>query len=130
MCQKDCFESSVKRNAMKRSIRDTPVTISAFSIGMFVTPIKRVRILEFIACMPSAAQVPINVAISAESNAMISVVYNAFIISLFWKKRHIPFSGESAPFGTCFSIVKGEDHQSHDRCIQNNADQCRIDLLL
>jgi len=77
---------SVKRNAMKRSIRDTPVTISAFSIGMFVTPIKRVRILEFIACMPSAAQVPINVAISAESNAMISVVYNAFIISLFWKR--------------------------------------------
>lgn len=83
---------SVKRNAMKRSIRDTPVTISAFSIGMFVTPIKRVRILEFIACMPSAAQVPINVAISAESNGndqcCVSMHHNLFVLE---KREHTIF---------------------------------------
>ena len=69
-----------KRNAMNRSIREIPVTISAFSIGMFVTPIINVRNLLLSACIPIAAAVPITVAIRAESRAMMSVVYKAFMI--------------------------------------------------
>jgi len=59
---------------MKRSMREIPVTISALSIGIFVTPRSNVRAFVRIAWMPRAAAVPIKVAIRAERKAMISVV--------------------------------------------------------
>ena len=37
--------------------------------------------------MPMAAAVPITVAISADKNAMINVVYSAFMISWFWNRE-------------------------------------------
>ena len=70
---------SVKRRAINRSIREIPVTISALSMGIFVTPRKNVRIFDFIACIPIAAAVPNTVAIRAD-------------------KRKVPFAGEAAPF--------------------------------
>ena len=75
MCASSTVENPrVKRNATKSSIREIPITISALSIGMLVTPIIKVRIFGFIAWIPREAAVPIKVAISAESNAMIRVV--------------------------------------------------------
>jgi len=76
---------SVIWKAIKRSISEIPITISALSMGILVSPIKTVRDFFFIPCMPMAARVPSMVAIRAESRAMISVVYRAFMIWLFWK---------------------------------------------
>ena len=63
-----------KRQATKSSIREIPVTISAFNIGMLVSPIRLVRSLRFNACIPIAAAVPKIVAIKADKRAMIKVV--------------------------------------------------------
>ena len=75
ICANNIVENpSVNRHAMKRSMREIPVTISALSIGIFVTPSSNVRAFVRIAWMPRAAAVPIKVAIRAERKAMISVV--------------------------------------------------------
>lgn len=82
----------VIRNAMKSSIMDTPVTMSAFSIGMLVTPSIKVRNLRFMLWIPMDASVPITVAISAESRAMIRVLYKVLMIASSWKRDtyHFP----------------------------------------
>ena len=79
----------VIRNAMNSSIIDTPVTISAFSIGMLVTPSIKVRNLRFILWIPMEAKVPITVAISAERSAMIRVLYKVLMIASSWKRDTI-----------------------------------------
>ena len=77
---------------MKSSIMDTPVTMSAFSIGMLVTPSIKVRNLRFMLWIPMDASVPITVAISAESRAMIRVLYKVLMIASSWKRDtyHFP----------------------------------------
>ena len=62
------------RRMMNSSIRETPMTISLFSMGMLVMPVKTVRIFFFMACMPMAASVPIRVASTLASRAITSVV--------------------------------------------------------
>ena len=64
----------VKRNAIKSSIKEIPVTISEFKTGILVIPMITVRHFAFIAVMPSEAQVPIMVAIKAERNAIARVL--------------------------------------------------------
>ena len=59
---------------MNKSMREIPVTISEFSIGILVTPMKTVRHLLFMELMPIEAQVPIKVASIADKNAMTSVL--------------------------------------------------------
>ena len=63
--------SIVPVNANK-SARATPVTISGFVIGMFVSVMTALRIWPFIEWMPTAAIVPTTVAMTLESTAMIS----------------------------------------------------------
>ena len=53
-----------------RSASATPVTISGFVIGMFVSVMTALRIRPFIEWMPTAAMVPKNVAIRLERIAM------------------------------------------------------------
>ena len=56
--------------ATKSSIIETPVTISGFIIGTFVTDMTAVFIWRFlILLMPKAANVPITVAIRDEATA-------------------------------------------------------------
>ncbi len=69
-----------KRKAMNKSISEIPVTISALSMGIFVTPIISVRYLRRKAWMPIAPAVPRIVAISADKSAISSVVYRAVMI--------------------------------------------------
>ena len=62
--------NGIETAATKSSIIETPVTISGFIIGIFVTPriapeSQRLRILF----MPNAANVPISVARSDETTA-------------------------------------------------------------
>lgn len=93
-------------NAINRSIRDMPVTMSAFSIGIFVTPMKRVRNLGFIAWMPMDAAVPMTVAARAETRAMIRVVYRAFIISWFWNRETYHFPVKPPHFARVLALLK------------------------
>jgi hypothetical protein len=67
-------------NAIKASIREMPVTISAFSIGILVIPMKMVRGTRFMPLIAMAAAVPIITAIREDKNAMSSVLYSAVII--------------------------------------------------
>ncbi len=66
---------------MNSSIREIPVTISAFSMGILVIPIKIVRFLRFIFCMAMQVMVPIKVAARAESSAMDNVFHKACMIT-------------------------------------------------
>ena len=61
--------SIIPVNANK-SARATPVTISGFVIGMFVSVMTALRIWPFIEWMPTAAMVPKNVAMRLERIAM------------------------------------------------------------
>ena len=70
-------------NVIKRSISEIPVTISALSMGIFVTPIMTARVLRFIACMEIQAIVPIKVAISEDRRAIRSVLLRAARITSF-----------------------------------------------
>ena len=65
---------SVIRRAIKRSIRDTPITISAFIMGMLVRPIYMVRQRCFIPWIAMDAAVPITVAAAAARKAITRVV--------------------------------------------------------
>ena len=65
---------------MKISIREIPVTISAFSMGMFARPSQKVRQRRFMPFNAIQAAVPIKVAIKADKNAIIRVLDNACII--------------------------------------------------
>ena len=56
------------------SIREIPVTMSEFSIGMLLIPMKMVFGAFLILLMPMAAAVPRIVAIRAERKAMIRVL--------------------------------------------------------
>ena len=60
--------------AMNISIREIPVTISEFSIGILLSPMQIVRGSFFIAESPMAAAVPRIVAISADRNAISNVL--------------------------------------------------------
>ena len=66
--------------AIKASIREIPVTISALSMGIFVIPITIVRLTGFMLLMAMAAAVPIMQAARAEIRAIINVLYNAEIM--------------------------------------------------
>ena len=60
--------------AMNASIREIPVTISEFNIGMLFTPMTMVRGTFFMLLMPIAATVPIIVAMSADREAISRVL--------------------------------------------------------
>ena len=84
MCEINTLENpKVKRIATNKSIKEIPVTMSAFNKGIFVIATSIVRGILFILLIAMAAAVPIMVAISADKNAIISVVYKAFIIDWF-----------------------------------------------
>ena len=68
------WKPSVKRNAIKASISEMPVTMSASSIGMLFKPIIRLRPVCFIAWRPMAAAVPSTVAMRAERKAISRVL--------------------------------------------------------
>ena len=61
-------------NAMNISIREIPVTISEFNIGMLLSPMQIVLGSFFIEEIPIAAAVPRIVAISADRKAISSVL--------------------------------------------------------
>ena len=69
-----------------RSIREIPVTISAFSIGIFVIPMRTARLVRFMDCMAMQAIVPMRVAISADKIASASVFHKACMICSFRNK--------------------------------------------
>ena len=69
-------------NAIKQSIREIPVTISAFISGILFIPITIVLGTFFMLLIPMHATVPIMVAISADRNAMIRVFHKADMIRL------------------------------------------------
>ena len=71
----------VKRKAMNSSIREIPVTISAFNIGIFVTPMIRFLGSFFMLRIATAAIVPRTVAIEADTKAIIRVFCKAAIIA-------------------------------------------------
>ena len=71
-------------NAINASIREIPVTISEFSIGMLLIPMTMVRGIRFMLLMPMAAIVPMTVAIRADANAMSSVLFKAFMMAESW----------------------------------------------
>ena len=70
------------RQMIKSSINEIPMTISPFSIGILVMPMKTVRLFFDMLLMPMHASVPSTVAIAEARSAMISVVYSAFMISV------------------------------------------------
>ena len=57
----------VTLKAINRSIREIPVTISEFRMGMLVIPIMMVLLLPFMALIPMEAAVPTTVARTAET---------------------------------------------------------------
>ena len=65
---------------MKASIRDIPVTMSAFSMGMLVTPMTMVLGTVRMELMEMAAAVPMIVATRADTKAMINVVVRALMM--------------------------------------------------
>ena len=66
--------------AMNANIKEIPVTISAFSIGILVMPMIIVRGSGFMLLMAMDAAVPMMVAISADTKAMSSVLTRASIM--------------------------------------------------
>ena len=66
--------------AMNASIREIPVTISAFSMGMLVMPITTVFGTALMELMEMAAAVPMMVAMSADTKAMTRVVVRALMM--------------------------------------------------
>ena len=68
--------------AMKASMREIPVTMSEFSMGMLLTPMTMERGSFFMLFMPMAAAVPMTVAASAESRAIRSVLCRAFMMAV------------------------------------------------
>ena len=72
-------------NFTKRSIIESPVTISALRSGIFVAPRKIVLFLFFIVLIPIAAIVPMIVAIRAAARVIWIVVQKAFMIVSLWK---------------------------------------------
>lgn len=76
----------------KRSIIETPVTISGFIMGILVTELTSPRIRrERIRSSPTAAQVPITVAVTAELTARISVLRSASKTSLLRKSSRYQY---------------------------------------
>lgn len=66
--------------AMKASIREIPVTISAFSMGMLVIPMRMDRGIRFMLLMATAAAVPMITAIKDDKKAISRVLYKAVIM--------------------------------------------------
>ena len=93
-------------HAIKRSIREIPVTMSAFNIGIFVTPIINVRDMLLNDWIPMAPAVPIIVAIMAERSAIVNVVYRALIISAFWNKLAYHFKENPPHLADVFDELK------------------------
>ena len=77
----------VTLHAINSSMREIPVTISEFSMGMLVTPINTVFALGFMALIPIEAAVPSRVARRADASAMTNVLYRADIIASSWNKE-------------------------------------------
>src|SRR5699024_2263413 len=77
----------VTLQAINSSIREMPVTISEFRMGMLVIPIKMVLALGFMVLIPIEAAVPRSVARTAETRAMISVLYRADIMASSWNRE-------------------------------------------
>ena len=63
--------------AINANIKEIPVTISAFSIGILVMPMMMVRGSGFMLLMAMDAAVPMMVAISADTKAMTRVLTSA-----------------------------------------------------
>ena len=84
MCAKRTLvKPRVKFKATKINIKEIPVTISAFNIGILVIAISMVLGVLFMLFIAIAAAVPRMVAIRAEEKAMIKVVYRADIMDSF-----------------------------------------------
>jgi hypothetical protein len=77
----DQFPSDQAVNYMKISIRQMPVTISAFSMGISIRLSTTLRFLCFIFSRLTEAISPRRVAIRADSSAMISVFLSAAIMA-------------------------------------------------
>ena len=71
-------------NIIKVSIREMPVTISAFSIGMLLNAMMVSWLFFFMPDIPRHAAVPIAVAPREAVRAMAKVFITELIISLFW----------------------------------------------
>ena len=69
----------------KSNIREIPVTISAFSMGIFVMPMMIVRLFFFKLMMEIQAAVPMTVAAIEATSAISNVLRRAFKISLLRK---------------------------------------------
>ena len=54
-----------------------------------------------------------------DDQGVVQGAHDRFIL----EKGYIPFSGKSAPFGTGSGTVKGQNHQCHDRSIEEDHDQ-------
>lgn len=65
---------------MNASIREMPVTMSAFSMGILVIPMITVRGSARMLLMATEAAVPMIVAARADTNAISRVVYSALIM--------------------------------------------------
>ena len=63
---------------------DIPITISAFSIGMYATVSVKLYAFRFMLLRPIAAAVPMIVEINAASRPHTSVVPSADMIALSW----------------------------------------------
>ena len=74
------LKPNLKPKLINKSMRDIPVTISAFSIGIFVIPSKTAFVLLCIRLRAMQVMVPIIVAANADISAINSVLYKASII--------------------------------------------------
>jgi hypothetical protein len=96
----------VTLQAMKSSIREIPVTISAFNMGILVTVIKKVLALDCMPLMATEAAVPIMVAIKADKRAMDSVVYSAFIMEVSENRDTYQFRVNPPHFALVLEALK------------------------
>ena len=86
MCKQNGPEAKLYTKAEEQKHQEIPVTISAFSIGIFVIPMRTARLVRFMDCMAMQAIVPMRVAISADKIASASVFHKACMICSFWNK--------------------------------------------
>ena len=96
----------VKFKATKINIKEIPVTISAFNIGIFVIAISMVLGVLFMLFIAIAAAVPRIVAIRAEEKAMIRVVYRADIMDSFCKSSEYHFKVKPPHFALDLEALK------------------------
>ena len=91
---------------MKRSMREIPVTISAFNMGILVIPMTTVRERFFRFIMAIQAMVPTTVATRDAISAIAKVLNNACRISLFLNKAMYHFRVKPPHFALVLLALK------------------------